>query len=150
MANNSKIDSENKFKILLKNRGLKYTPERKSIFDQVSSIDCHFDAKELIFKLRQKKNRVSRGSVYRTLNLLEEMNIIRPVVFTDRHTHYEVLLGRTHHSHLICTGCNKVIEFSNKSVLDALRSTYKDYGFKERDHRIEITGLCKKCQRKNT
>ena len=150
MANNSKIDSENRFKILLKNRGLKYTPERKSIFEQVYSMDCHFDAKELIYKFSQKKNRVSRGSVYRTLNLLEEMNIIRPVLFTDRHMHYEVILGRTHHSHLICTGCGKVIEFSNKSVLDGLRSTYKKYGFKERDHRIEIIGLCKRCQSKNT
>ncbi len=149
MANHTKIDSENKFKLLLKSRGLKYTPERESIFDQVSSINSHFDAEELIFKLRQKKSRVSRGSVYRTLNLLEEMNIIRPVVFTDRHTHYEVLLGRTHHSHLICTGCGKVIEFSNPAVLNDLRSTYKDYGFKERDHRIEITGLCKICQKKN-
>jgi len=150
MVNNSKIDSENRFKILLKNRGLKYTLGRKGIFEQVYSIGCHFDAKELIYKLSQKKNRVSRGSVYRTLNLLEEMNIIRPVLFTDRHMHYEVILGRTHHSHLICTGCGKVIEFSSKSVLNSLHSTYKKYGFKERDHRIEITGLCKKCQSKNT
>lgn len=137
----------NLFKDLLKEKGLKWTPERKTIFEQVCTINSHFDADELLSGLRQHKSRVSKGSVYRTIKLLEETRIIRPVVFTERHAHYEKVPGQKHHSHLICLKCGRIIEFFKPKLAKGLNEICREYGFKEADHKIEATGLCKRCQK---
>jgi len=143
-----KAKETNIFKQAIKEKGLKWTPERKAIFAQVCLTRSHFDADELLFQMRMRKSKVSRGSVYRTLKLLEDTGLIRPVVFTERHTHYERTFGRSHHSHLICVKCNRIIEFFNSKLAEGLKESYRKYNFKEIDHRIEATGLCKKCQTK--
>lgn len=144
--NNNK--NHNIFKEMLKKRGLKWTPERKAIFDKVRLMRSHFDADELLFRLRQRKSKISRGSVYRTLKLLKEAEIIKPVVFTERHTHYENVLEKKHHSHLICVKCGRIIEFFKPKLANGLKEAYKEYSFKETGHKIEATGYCKRCQKK--
>ena len=141
-------NNKNIFSQIIKDLGLKHTKERKAIFEQIMLMHVHFDADELFLILRQKKNKVSRGSVYRTLKLFEEAGVIRPVIFTERHTNYERILGRSHHSHLICTGCGKIIEFFNQSLAEGLKEAYKKHNFQETDHKLEATGLCQKCQKK--
>ncbi|NQT90867.1 MAG: transcriptional repressor [Candidatus Omnitrophica bacterium] len=141
-------DNKDIFKSFLKKRGSKWTPERKAIFDVVRSMRFHFEADELFFRLRQRKSKISKGSVYRTIKLLEAADIIRPVIFTERHTHYENILGRKHHSHLICRKCGRIIEFFRPEISDGLKKAYREYGFKEIDHKVEATGLCRKCQKK--
>jgi Fur family transcriptional regulator, ferric uptake regulator len=135
-------------KQLLKERDLKCTPERKAIFMEIEKLNSHFDADELFLKLRQRNSKVSKGSVYRTLRIFEETGIIRTVVFTERHAHYERVLGKTHHSHLICTGCGKIIEFLSQKIATGLTQACREHGFKEFRHKIESTGLCKECQKK--
>lgn len=144
-SHNSK--NHNIFKDLLKEKGLKWTPERRAIYDQVCTMSSHFDADELLFRLRQHKSRISKGSVYRTIKLLEQTGIIRPVVFTERHTHYERVLDRKHHSHLICLKCGRIIEFFKPKLAEGLSEVYKEYSFREIGHKIETTGLCKRCQK---
>jgi Fur family transcriptional regulator, ferric uptake regulator len=138
----------NLLKRVLKEKNLKCTPERKAIFREVEQLDTHFDADELFLRLYKKHSKVSRGSVYRTLRIFEEVGIIRAVVFTERHSHYERIIGKTHHSHLICIGCGKIIEFLNTKIATGLKEAYKKHCFKEFDHKIESTGLCRKCQKK--
>jgi len=147
MANIKNIEKENRLKTLLKKKGFKCTPERDTIYREISIMRSHFDADELLFKLRQKKSKVSKGSIYRTLKLLEGVGLIRPVQFTERHTHYESMLGRNHHSHLICLKCGKVIEFFKPKLAEGLKQAYEEYGFKEIGHKVEATGFCKKCQK---
>lgn len=138
----------NTLKRALKEKNLKCTPERKTIFREVENLDSHFNADELFLRLHQKHSKVSRGSVYRTLRIFEEMGIIRAVVFTERHNHYERITGKKHHSHLICIGCGRIIEFLNLKIATGLKEVCKKYCFHELDHKMESTGLCKKCQKK--
>ena len=133
---------------LLKKKNLKYTPERKAIFSEVQALDSHFDADDLFFNLHKKDSKVSKGSIYRTLRIFEEAGIVRAVVFTERHNHYERVIGKTHHSHLICKNCNMIIEFSSPKIASGLKDACREHGFKEYDHKIESIGLCKKCQKK--
>lgn len=141
-------NGQNMFKDFLKQRDLKWTPERRAIFNEVCRMQCHFEADELLFKLRQHKSKVSKGSVYRTIRLLETAGIIRPVVFTERHTHYERVAGRKHHSHLICLKCGKIIEFFKPKLAEGLKEVYKEYDFEEMDHKIETTGFCRRCRKR--
>ena len=131
----------------LKQKQLKYTPERKTILKEVFSIHDHFEADELYLILRQKGDqRISRATVYRTLPLLEESGLIRRVVFTEKHTHYERVYGHKHHEHLICLKCGKIIDFYRKSLEGALEDVARENEFKSVAYKLEITGYCKDCQ----
>ena len=136
------------FETLLRNRGLRLTAQRREILAQALARDGHFDAEELHDRLRRKKSRVSKASVYRTLPLLEEAGLLREVEFVDRHTHYEKTVGLDEHAHLICTSCRKVIEFRHPSLERALREVVRKHGFEERSRKVEITGLCSRCRRR--
>ena len=139
-------DSVSVFKEYLKSEKLKVTPERQAIIKTIFSLGKHFEADELLVKLRQRKSKIAKASIYRTLKLLVDAGILRPVIFTDRHRHYEQVIGKRHHAHLICLKCGKAIEFSNSKILKELNKTYKEYRFKEVNHKIEATGYCKECQ----
>jgi len=131
----------------LKQKHLKYTQERKTILKEIFSIHDHFEADELYLRLRQKgDNRISRATIYRTLPLLEGSGLIRRVVFTEKHTHYERVYGHKHHEHLICLKCGRIIDFYRKSLEDALEDVTRENEFKSVAYKLEITGYCKNCQ----
>ena len=127
-------------------KGLRWTSERSDILKEVSLIRKHFDADELLIRLRQKKKRTSKDSIYRTLKLLVEANILRPVIFTDRHGHYERVEDLKHHEHLVCNKCGKIIEFQKDSLEKMIDVICRENRFKQLGHKTEITGLCKKCR----
>ena len=134
------------FKEYLKVHKLKFTPQRQTILREALGMHHHFDANELFLKIKQRHRKTSRGSVYRTLPLLVKAGIIREVIFIDRHTHYEQIFGKKHHSHLICTKCGKIIEFCDERIKRALGDVAKKNKFKAEAHKVEITGLCKDCK----
>jgi Fur family transcriptional regulator, ferric uptake regulator len=142
------MHTETPLKQVLREKKLKYTPERKAIFEEVEKLDSHFDADDLFFNMHKKNSKVSKGSIYRTLRIFEEAGIVRTVIFTERHAHYERVKGKTHHSHLICRKCGRIIEFFNPKIAQGLREICREHGFKEQDHKIESIGMCKKCQKK--
>ena len=135
------------FRIYLKSKKLKVTPEREAILRAVLSLGKHFEADELLVKLRQKKSKIAKASIYRTLKLLVDAGILRPVIFTDRHLHYERVIGVKHHAHMICLGCGRVIEFSKPNILRELGKAYQEHNFSEVGHKVEATGYCKDCKR---
>lgn len=139
-------DNEEIFKNHLKQKGLKLTPERQLVLKHICEIHRHFEAEDLHFKIRQNGDRVSRGTIYRTLPLLVECNLIRPVEFIEDHLHYEYVYGHKHHEHLICLKCGRVIEFYNKILEDNLKKVCIENRFMLNNHKIEAIGYCEKCQ----
>lgn len=137
------------FAQFLLEKGLRFTGQRQEIVTQALAMKGHFEAEDLHHELRKNRaNRVSKASVYRTLPLLVEAGLLREVEFVDRHTHYENASRQAEHSHLICTSCRRVIEFSSASVARELRDIVRAHGFEERSRKVEITGLCKRCRRR--
>jgi Fur family ferric uptake transcriptional regulator len=94
---------------------------------------------------------VSVATVYRNLPLMVEAGIIRRTVDTpDGRGAYEHVWGREHHDHLVCVRCGEVVEF-HLAALEVLQEhVAREHGFALMDHRMELIGLCPRCQEEET
>ena len=138
------------FKNLLKDNSLKFTIQREVILQTLYNAQEHLTP-EALHKLIQEKYpklKVGIATVYRTLSLLEESDIVRSLSFGSQGKKYE-LGAKEHHDHMICTKCGKIIQFVHEEIEKRQQKIAKDFGFKMQDHSMQIYGLCKNCQTKN-
>jgi len=150
--NNNKaiMDPVNKFRAYIKAQGLRKTPERETIIGEIFSTHDHFDVDELFLRLRNKKKRISKASLYRTIPLLIESGLIKEVYFDNGHLHYEQICGHKHHCHLRCVNCGKIVEFADDAVAKIQDRISKKYGFVITAHRFELVGHCPECAKKES
>lgn len=137
---------EEKFREFLEIRGEKLTEPRRILVRHIFDSHKHFDADELVTELHNAGRRVSRATVYRTLRLLVEANLLRELRLTNRSA-YEHDYGYPSHDHLHCTECNAVVEFRNDEIRKLRESVSLEHGFRPVGHRFIITGLCPACLR---
>ena len=134
-------------------RGCRITVPRQAILDLLSSSSKHLSAEDIYLSVHKTCPGIGLTTVYRTLELLEQMELIHKFDFGDGRSRYELIEGpkSTHHHHLICTGCGRVIDYSDfieeelklvKQVEDALS---KKHNFKINTHKVHFYGLCSKC-----
>ncbi|MCA8998538.1 MAG: transcriptional repressor [Planctomycetaceae bacterium] len=123
------------------------TRERAIIVEEVFASHEHFDADTLVQRLAQRRDskRVSRSTVYRSLNLLEEAGLVRKVARQDDRDLYEHDYGYPQHDHLICQRCGKLIEFQRNEIAEMLEQVAREHGFRMESHRLEVSGLCNEC-----
>lgn len=138
-------DEELTFREYLADAGLRFTSERRMILQEVFRRHEHFEAEDIVLGLRQLGQRVSRASVYRTLPLLVESGLLRPVHSDEKHGHYEHVFGHDHHDHLICTRCGATIEFRDDGIERLQVRVCAQHGFRPAHHRLEIIGICAAC-----
>lgn len=136
----------NTFVAFLKHRQARITQSRRIILERVLSRDDHFSADQLAADLAVGPNRVSRGTVYRTLALMAQAGIVREIRNADVHTHYEHIYARAHHEHMICDNCGRFIEFDDSNIIGILDQICRQHGFEERTHRITVFGTCPYCK----
>lgn len=130
----------------LSSKNLKLTEERKVVLREIFLHPGHLEAEDLWHNLRKKNKRASRATVYRTLDLLVDSEMVRKVDLGHGHSHYEHVLGYAHHEHMICLKCGKVIEFSDEAMEKALNQLCKKKKFGHTSHRFEILGHCENCE----
>lgn len=128
-------------------RGLKSTRQRALIIDTFFESGGHQTVEEVHARVRENDARVSMATVYRTMKLLSESGLAHARNFGDGQTRYEAAIGRHHHDHLICTNCNKIIEFENDRIEALQDAVAKKHGFRVISHKMELYGLCRDCQR---
>ncbi|WP_435010439.1 Fur family transcriptional regulator [Tundrisphaera lichenicola] len=138
--------AEDKFREFLEIRGEKLTEPRRVLVRHIFDSHKHFDADELVADLRAAGRQVSRATVYRTLRLLVEANLLRELRLTNR-TAYEHDFGYPSHDHMHCTECNQVIEFRNDEIRRLRDAISLEHGFRASAHRFVITGVCSACSR---
>ncbi len=143
------ISQEEKFCNFLKLKGLKFTPERKTILKEIFSFHSHFDVDKLYDKLREQKEHISRATIYRTLPLLVGSNLISEALRCEGKISYEHIYGHEHHDHMICIKCGKIIEFRNENIEKLQNEICKKYGFKAVEYRLGIRGYCNKCSKRS-
>lgn len=129
----------------LRRRNLKLTPERRTVLREVFQHHGHLDADQLLVRLRTKEERVSRATIYRTLELLVDSGLIWKVSLGGSQSHYELAYGAKHHDHLICMSCGQVIEFVNERIEQLQEKVCRDHGFHPMRHNMQIFGHCSKC-----
>ena len=138
----------NTFQTFLQTQGLKLTGERSALVREIFSIHYHFEADELLFKMKEKGLKISRATVYRTLELLVKSGLVRRVHLGEDHYHYEHVSGNSHHDHLICTTCGGVIEFHDEELERLQLAICEKKKFTPTFHNLQILGVCDSCRRK--
>jgi Fur family transcriptional regulator, ferric uptake regulator len=137
-----------RFQDFLQRQGLKLTTERSALVREIFATHYHFEADELLFKMKQKSLKISRATVYRTLELLVKSGMVRRVHLGEDHYHYEHVTGNSHHDHLICTTCGGVIEFHDELLEQRQRDICEKKKFTPTFHNLQILGVCDSCTRK--
>jgi Fur family ferric uptake transcriptional regulator len=140
---------QERFAEYLQSKGKRISQQRKMLVEHVFKRHDHFDAEELIYNLNQQEpdRKVSRPTVYRTLNELVEAGLLRRMILGGRGV-YEHDYGYPQHDHLHCTVCNRLIEFQSdelKSIRDAVA---REQNFRVTGHRLIINGVCHACSQK--
>jgi Fur family ferric uptake transcriptional regulator len=124
------------------------TPERLQVLETILNTDGHFDADELFLQMKSSGSKVSRATVYNTLDLLQDCGLISKYRFGENHSRYEKAFGRPHHDHLICLECGDIIEFVNDRLSKIQTDVCKENNFKAQSSTLQIFGICSKCQKK--
>jgi Fur family ferric uptake transcriptional regulator len=130
----------------LAGKGLKLTRQRETVVDEIFASGGHFEAEDMVERLKRKRARVSRATVYRTLELLQECRLVEKVNFGTSRSFYEhVHLGQ-HHDHIICTRCNVVIEFVDERIEKLQEEICAANGIRLQSHSMRLFGQCEVCR----
>lgn len=137
------------FKQLLKKNALKFTTQREKILEALYDSEGHLTPEGLHHKLqaRHPDLKIGIATIYRTLSLLEDSNIVTSLSFGAQGKKYE-LGAKEHHDHLICTECGKITEFVDEEIEKRQHAITDNLGFKMSDHSMQIYGICSECQSK--
>lgn len=133
---------------LRSNRKLRSTPERFAVLDAVLQTQGHFDAEALYYRIVTSGVKLSRATVYNTLELLRECGLVSKYRFAENTSRYEKAFGRPHHHHLICLSCGDIIEFVSERLDRIQHDVCADKQFTPRNSTLQIFGICAKCTRK--
>jgi len=129
-----------------KNR-LKSSKRRDLIFNFVSRLKGHFTVNDIYQALIKQDPEIGIATVYRTIRLLVECGVLEEQTFGEKKGFFEVINNASrHHDHLICLSCGRIMEFHCKFIETEKQRIAEQYQFQINSHKIEIFGLCKKCQ----
>jgi len=136
------------FKNLLKDNALKFTIQREVILQTLYKSDEHLTPESLHHLLQNNfpDLKIGIATVYRTLALLEDSDMVTSLSFGAQGKKYE-LGAKEHHDHMICTSCGQITEFVDEEIENRQDAIAKELGFKISDHSMQIYGICKNCQK---
>ncbi len=133
----------------LGSKGLRRTKPREVIIEAAFATTEHFTAEELLDMARKIDRTVSRATVYRTLSLLVESGLLREIDLGRDQTYYDPnFLEKPQHNHLICTDCDKVVEFEDDNIAVLEDCITRRLGFKPSMKSIRIEASCEELARK--
>ena len=130
---------------LCANRGIKITHQRSIIARVISEAKDHPDANKVFIRANKIDNRISLATVYRTIKLFEENNVLSRIDFGGNRARYEELT-ETHHDHLIDVDTGEIIEFVDDEIEKLQKKVAEKYGYTLVDHKLELYGVKKKPQ----
>jgi Fur family ferric uptake transcriptional regulator len=125
------------------------TDERRRILAEVYRQEGHFRPDDLLMRFRSAGLKVSRATIYRTLELLVGAGLVIRETFRGTGAHYErahKVKGSSHHDHLYCTACGAIFEFHNAEIERLQDVVCRQFGFEPRGHTHKISGLCRRCR----
>jgi len=132
------------FHARLRDRGLKSTSPRDDIARVFFELGQHISAEELYIEVKKINQHVGYATIYRTLKLLKECDLLSERHFDEGQARYEVA-GEHHHDHFICETCGKIVEFEDDEIERMQQSVARKLGVTLHRHKLELYGLCADC-----
>jgi len=132
------------FTAYLENKRLRKTPERFSILKEVYSYKGHFDVDTLYINMKDNNYTVSRATVYNTLDILVDCDLVKRHQFGQSLAQYEKSFGFKQHDHLICTECHNVVEFCDPRIHNIQNTVGELLNFEVMHHSLILYAACKK------
>ena len=131
----------------MEKKGLRSTAQRRLIIDSFFEGSSHMTIEDLLAEVRTREPSIGYATVYRTLKLLAECGVASERHFGDGPSRYELAdEASTHHDHLICTSCRRIIEFEEPRIEAIQDEIAARYGFEVHSHKHEMYGLCQSCR----
>lgn len=137
---------KNIFSTHLSKNNFRRTPERYAILEEIYRRDDHFDAEALYIHMKTQNYRVSRATVYNTLELLVNCDLVTKHQFGKNLAQYEKSYGFKQHDHLICVECGNVMEFCDPRIEQIKSMMGQLTNFKVNYHSLNMYGQCKDCR----
>lgn len=131
------------FRTFLKRGKYRITPERFEVLDAALEHNGHFGADDLFIQLKNLKSKVSRATVYNTLELLAQCDLLSKRNFGDNLNRFESNFKRQTHDHLICIECGKIVEFTDPRIRDIPKEISEKFGFEMSSYSFNIFARCK-------
>lgn len=126
-------------------QGYRITPQRMMILDAVENAEDHISAEEILTLVCLQYPNVNISTVYRTLELLKQLELVTETDFGDGRVRYHSI-KKGHHHHLVCQKCGGIIDVE-ETVFNTLKETlFKQYSFEAEIQHLAIFGTCKKCR----
>lgn len=131
------------FRSYLKERNQRQTPERFMVLEEIYTADGHFDADDIFFRMKEGGTRVSRATVYNTLDLLVECGLVQRQQFGKSQYYYERAYAYQQHDHIICRECGEVLEFCDPRIGEIQRMLSEIHDMDINGHSLHFFGTCK-------
>ena len=144
------------FRRHLQDHGLPVTHQRLAVAEAIFFSGEHLSAEDVAMRVAQRGGAIGTATVYRTLDLLVRSGLVAQHDFGDGFKRYEPQAGEgagggaaAAHEHCICSSCGKVMEFSNDRLERMIALLAEEVEFRPHRHRLEVYGLCRRCQQSN-
>ncbi|MBT5471937.1 MAG: transcriptional repressor [Nitrospina sp.] len=134
------------FKDFLRERNLRWTPQRKLILEIFLGQDGHIHIEDLHIIIKAQDPTIGIATLYRTMKLLVDSGLADIHTFNEKTT-YERLFQVRHHDHLICKICGRTIEFEHPLIEKYQLEVCDRHGFTLKSHRMELFGICRECNK---
>jgi len=143
----TRVDADRQMELFhsrLKDRGLKSTGQRDDIARVFFGLGQHISAERLYAEVKKINPHVGYATIYRTLRLLKECELVSERHFDDGQARYEVVSDK-HHDHFICERCGKIIEFENEGLERLQDTVARELKAVLTRHKMELYGICSDC-----
>ena len=140
------MDAQDTFRLFLSKHHLKITPERLTVLKEIQQCYKHFEPDSLFLRLKTQNKKISRATIYRTLDLLVESGLLKKLNFTDQNARYEMNMDVRIHDHFFCVSCGKIIELYDESLQRIHKRIALKYNLKIDDYTHQLYGTCPQCR----